>query len=63
MSRRRRIDEVKNRTMKNVEKVEILDKATIKIYFKNGQDIELSSQVLDWGYDSCIVISKDNILV
>lgn len=62
MSRRRRIDEVKNRTMKNVEKVEILDKATIKIYFKNGQDIELSSQVLDWGYDSCIVISKDNIL-
>lgn len=58
---RRRIDEVKNRVMKNVEKVEILDKATIKIYFKNGQDIELSSHVLDWGYDSCIVISKDNV--
>lgn len=57
----RRIDEVKNRTMKNVDKVEILDKATLRIYFKNGQSIELSSQVLDWGYDSCIVISKDNI--
>lgn len=57
----RRIDEVKNRTMKNIEKVKILDKATIRIYFKNGQNIELSSQVLDWGDDSCIIISKDNI--
>lgn len=57
----RRIDEVKNRKMKNIDEVEILDKMRMLIKFKNGQDIIITSRTEDYGYDSGIYIEKDNI--
>jgi len=57
----RQINEVKNKTMKGVSKVKVLDGKSIQIYFKNGEDIILESKPLDYGYDSGIFITKDNI--
>lgn len=57
----RRIDQVKNKKMKNVQSVEILDKKRIKIVFKNNQEIILISNSEDYGYDSGIYFEKDNV--
>lgn len=57
----RQINDVKNKTMKDVLKVKILNGKSIQIFFKNGQDIILESKPLDYGYDSGIFIIKDNI--
>jgi hypothetical protein len=56
----RRIDEVKNKRMKNVRMVEVLDKKRIRIVFENNDDIILKSQTEDYGYDSGIYIEKDS---
>lgn len=57
----RRIDEVKNRKMKNVKDVRVLDKKRIQITFINGQDIILCAKSEDYGYDSGMYFEKDNI--
>ena len=57
----RRIDEVKNKKMKNIKSILILDKKRIKITFNNNQEIVLCSEVEDYGYDSAIYMEKDNI--
>ena len=57
----RRIDKVKNRKMKNVKRVEILDKKRIKISFHNNDEIVLMANVEDYGYDVGIYIEKDNV--
>lgn len=57
----RRIDNVKNKKMKNIKSILILDKKRIKITFNNNQEIILCSSVEDYGYDSAIYIEQDNI--
>jgi hypothetical protein len=57
----RRIDNVKNKKMKNIKSILILDKKRIKITFNNNQEIILRSSVEDYGYDSAIYIEQDNI--
>lgn len=57
----RRIDEVKNKKMKNVKCINILDKKRIQIIFNNGQEITLVAQSEDYGYDQGIYIEKDNV--
>lgn len=56
---RRKIDEVKRPVIKKVSKVVFKDKSTLEIHFPNGKFIELQAQTLDYGYDNCIVISKE----
>lgn len=58
---RRRIDEVKNRKMKNVKLVEVVDKKRIKIVFNNNQEITLKAECEDYGYDSGIYVEQDNV--
>lgn len=55
----RRIDEVKNKKIKNVKYVEVLDKKRIKIVFLNNQEIILVSKPEDYGYDTGIYLEKD----
>jgi hypothetical protein len=57
----RRIDKVKNKKMKNVETVEVVDKKRLRITFKNGQEIVVISCPEDYGYDSGIYIELDSI--
>lgn len=57
----RRIDEVKNKKMKNIKFAEIIDKKRIKVVFNNNQEITLKAECEDYGYDSGIYIIKDNI--
>ena len=57
----RRIDEVKNRKMKNVKFVQVVDKSRLRIVFNNGQEITVKSCAEDYGYDSGIYIEKDNV--
>ena len=57
----RRIDNVKNKKMKNIKSILILDKKRIKITFNNNQEIILRSSPEDYGYDSAIYIEQDNI--
>lgn len=56
----RRIDEVKNKKMKNVKFVEVVDKKRIRIVFTNNQEIILKAECEDYGYDTGIYIEKDN---
>lgn len=56
----RRIDEVKNKKMKNIKLVEIIDKKRIKITFHNSQELTFISDIEDYGYDSGIYIEIDN---
>ena len=57
----RRFDEVKNKKMKNIKSILILDKKRIKITFNNNQEIVLCSECEDYGYDSSIYMEKENI--
>jgi hypothetical protein len=58
----RRIDQVKNKKIRNIKYIEILDKNSLKIVFKNiSQEIILRGSPTDYGYDSVIYIEKDNI--
>jgi hypothetical protein len=56
----RRIDEVKNKKMKNVKFVKVIDKKRIKVVFNNNQEIILKANCEDYGYDSGLYIEKDN---
>lgn len=56
----RRIDDAKNKKMKNVKEVVVLDKKRIQIIFHNNQSITLISRCEDYGYDSGIYIEKEN---
>lgn len=57
----RRIDQVKNRKMKNVQFVEILDKRRLRIAFQNNEEIILEANTEEYGYDCGIYIEKDNV--
>lgn len=57
----RRIDEVKNKKMKNIKLIEVVDKKRIRIIFINNQEIVLKASCEDYGYDSGIYIEKDNV--
>ena len=57
----RRIDQVKNRKMKNVKNVEVLDKKRIRITFNNDAQIVLKAESEDYGYDSGIYIEQDTV--
>ena len=56
----RRIDDVKNRKMKNVKSVEVLDKKRVLIKFHNNHEIILKACCEDYGYDSGIYIEEEN---
>jgi hypothetical protein len=56
----RRIDEVKNKKMKNVKQIEIIDKKRIRIIFNNNAEIVLIAEAEDYGYDSGMYIEKDS---
>lgn len=55
----RRIDEVKNKKIKNVKSVKILSKRRIELVFSNGQSIVLIARSEEWGYESGIYIEKE----
>lgn len=57
----RRIDEVKNKKMKNVKYIKVVDKKRMQVVFNNGMEIILKAQSEDYGYDSGIYIEKDNV--
>lgn len=57
----RRIDTVKNKKMKNVKHVQVLDKKRIKIVFNNGEEIVVKALGEDYGSDCGIYIEQDNI--
>jgi hypothetical protein len=57
----RRIDEVKNKKMKNIKFVEVLDKKSVRIVFNNNDEIVLKACAEDYGYDSGMYIEQDNI--
>lgn len=57
----RRIDDVKNKTMKNVKFIKVLDEKRIQIVFKNNQEIILKAESDSYGYDAGIFIEKDNV--
>lgn len=56
----RRIDEVKNKKMKNVKFVQIVDKKRLRIVFNNNQEIVVRACSEDYGYDAGIYIEQDN---
>lgn len=56
----RRVDQVKNKKMKNVKFIEILDKKRLRVVFHNNLEIVLLSQAEDYGDDSGIYIEKEN---
>lgn len=57
----RRVDAVKNKKMKNVKFIEILDKKRLRVVFKNDEEIVVAAHVTDYGYDSAIYIEEDNV--
>ena len=57
----RRIDEVKNKKMKGVKMIKVLNEKSIQIYFNNGEDIILEAASTDYGYSAEMRIAKDNI--
>ena len=57
----RRIDNVKNKKMKNIKYAQVIDKKRLKIVFDNGAEIILKAECEDYGYDSGIYIEKDTI--
>lgn len=56
----RRIDQVKNKKMKNIKFIEVVDKKRLKVVFHNNQEIVLLSQSEDYGYDSGLYIEQEN---
>lgn len=56
----RRIDDVKNKKMKNVKFAEVVDKKRLRIVFNNSQEIIIKATCEDYGCDSGIYIEKDN---
>ena len=57
----RRIDEIKNKKMKNIKHVQVIDKKRLKIVFNSGVSIVVAAQSEDYGYDSGIYIEQDTI--
>jgi len=57
----RRIDEVRNRKMRDIQFAQILDKKRIRFVFTNGQEITVCAYPEDYGGDTAIYIEKDNI--
>lgn len=55
----RRIDEVKNKKIKNVKYVKILNKNRIKIVFPNNKSIIVKGVTEDYGYDVGIYIEEE----
>ena len=55
----RRIDKVKDKRIRNVKSMQILDKKRIKIEFNNGGHIILTAMTEEFGYDEGIYIEKD----
>lgn len=56
----RRIDMVKNKTMRNV-RVQVLDKKRIKLTFSKNESIVLVAKNENYGTDSGIYIEVDNV--
>jgi len=57
----RRIDQIKNKKMKNVKFVQVIDKKRLKITFNSGVEIVVKAQAEDYGYDSGIYIEQDTV--
>lgn len=55
----RRIDQVKDKKMKNIKFAEVVDKKRIRIVFNNNQEIIIHAVVEDYGYDSGIYIEEE----
>lgn len=58
-TKKTRIDEVKDKRIRNIDTMTIIDKQNIEIIFKNGETITLSPRVEEFGYDSSIVIKSE----
>jgi len=57
----RRLDEVKDKRIRNVKEIKILDKKRIQIIFNNNEEIILCATSEDYGYDAGIYFEKDSI--
>ncbi|MED1125462.1 hypothetical protein [Bacillus atrophaeus] len=57
----RRVDAVKNKKMKNIKFIEIIDKKRLRIAFRNDEEIVVAAHATDFGYDSAIYIEEDNV--
>lgn len=57
----RRIDQIKNKKMKNVKYVKVIDKKRLEIMFITGVKIIVKAEPEDYGYDSGIYIEEDTI--
>ncbi|MCY8228768.1 hypothetical protein MOC30_14355 [Bacillus spizizenii] len=57
----RRVDAVKNKKMKNVKFIEVLDKKRLRVVFKNDEEIVVVAHATDYGYDSAIYVEEDNV--
>lgn len=56
----RRIDEVKNKRIRNVKHVRILDSKRIEIKFHNGKTMVLMADSEDYGYGAGLYIEKES---
>ncbi|MED3440287.1 hypothetical protein P4393_12550 [Bacillus subtilis] len=57
----RRVDTVKNKKMKNVKFIEVLDKKRLRVVFRSNEEIVVAAHATDYGYDSAIYIEEDSI--
>ncbi len=56
MTKKTRIDKVKDKRLRNIDSVTILSKDCIEIVFHNGETIHIKPEVEDYGYDASLMI-------